>query len=318
MMKREERIAGGLYGLLIGDALGVPYEFRMAEELPSYKEIEMVPPKGFQKTYKNVEAGTWSDDGAQALCLMDSLLKENGFSLEDYAAFLLAWYEEGRWAVDEVVFDVGNQTGYALQAYKRGMPPEECGMLIPEGKGNGALMRTLPLALWHAYQKNSSDLQLVEDAHRQCLITHGHICNQVCGALYCLTAWFLLEGLDAHGAIEKALRRLREIYRKMPEYEKELEWSLRPNGVWEGAGSGYVVDCLRSAFMILERAANYEDAVKQAVLLGDDTDTTACVTGGLAGILYSVSDIPKRWMDMLRERERVEALLTRLLKMGQE
>lgn len=46
----RERVAGGLYGLLIGDALGVPYEFYEAEELPSYEKLDMVPPFGFRKT----------------------------------------------------------------------------------------------------------------------------------------------------------------------------------------------------------------------------------------------------------------------------
>ena len=77
-----EKIAGGLYGLLIGDALGVPYEFYMANELPVYENIEMIPPAGFRKTYEMVEAGTWSDDGSQALCLLHSLLTQKKFSLK--------------------------------------------------------------------------------------------------------------------------------------------------------------------------------------------------------------------------------------------
>ena len=61
--------------------------------------------------------------------------------------------------------------------------------------------------------------------------------------------------------------------------------------------------------MILEQSSSYEEAVKKAILLGNDTDTTACVTGGLAGILYGLQGIPKRWISMLREREKVEELL---------
>lgn len=313
MVLQQERIAGGLYGLLVGDALGVPYEFYEAEELPFYEQIEMAVPPGFRKTYPKVHAGTWSDDGAQALCLMDSLLKHEGFSLKAYSDALLAWYEEGIWAVDGVVFDVGIQTANALNAYKRGTPAKECGLINPEGKGNGALMRVLPLALWHFVrgdtdpEKRSRDL--VRDAHSQCLITHGHLCNQVCSALYCLVAQGLLEGLEARNAIREGVRVLRSIYREEPEYEQELEWSVRPDIPWEGRGTGYVADCLRSAFMILEQASGYEDAVKRAVLLGNDTDTTACVTGGLAGIRYGLQGIPKRWLKALREREKVESLL---------
>lgn len=300
----KNKITGGLYGLLIGDALGVPYEFYQAEELPPYEEIEMIPPAGFQKTYPKVEPGTWSDDGAQALCLLDSLIQKNGFSLEHFSDQLLAWYEEGKWAVDQVVFDVGIQTSRALNAYKNGMSPEICGCLNPEGKGNGALMRVLPLVLWHYGQPGKDsrkrDQNLVLDAHNQCKITHGHRCNQVCCALYCLAARALLDGQKAHEAIQEGVAVLREIYQDMPEYARELEWSVRPDLGWEGNGGGYVVDCLRSAFMVLEQASSYEEAVKRAVLLGNDTDTTACVTGGLAGIRFGLSNIPDRWRTMLR------------------
>lgn len=63
--------------------------------------------------------------------------------------------------------------------------------------------------------------------------------------------------------------------------------------------------------MILEETSDYEEAVKRAVLLGNDTDTTACVTGGLVGILYGVQGIPERWLSMLREKERAAKLLDR-------
>ncbi len=315
---KQDRIAGGLYGLLIGDALGVPYEFYEAEKLPPCDEIEMIPPAGFRKTYENVAAGTWSDDGAQALCLFQSLLDQNVFCLEDFSDRVLSWYEDGVWAVDGEVFDVGIQTAYALRGYKNGLLPEECGMLNPDGKGNGALMRVLPLVLWHSVHGSPDKEQrtkgLVEDAHRQCLITHGHVCNQVCCALYCLAAQELMEGLEAHEAIEAGLGALRRSYRDLPEYEQELEWSIRPDQTWEGTGTGYVVDCLRSAFMIFLQASDYEDGVKRAVLLGNDTDTTACVAGGLLGIRYGVQGIPDRWMSMLREREKADELLKRCLE----
>ena len=301
---------------MIGDALGVPYEFNEAEKLPSYEEIEMMPPSGFRKTYQAVEAGTWSDDGAQALCLLDSLLSREGFSLEDFSDRILSWYDNGTWAVEGVVFDIGVQTSAALNAYRRGLSPEKCGMLNPNGKGNGALMRALPLALWHSMRegtdKKAQKKQLVLEAHRQCLITHGHVCNQVCCALYCLVATALLEGQGASKAIKTGTEDLRQIYGDMPAYQRELEWSVRPDLSWEGRGTGYVVDCLRSAFMILKQVSSYEEGVKKAVLLGNDTDTTACVTGGLLGILYGVEEIPKRWMTALREQEKVEKLLQRL------
>lgn len=310
-MKNENKIRGGLYGLLVGDALGVPYEFYPANSIPPLDKIEMEPPLGFQRSHSGVKPGTWSDDGAQALCLLDSLLEKGSFDLADFSERMLAWYEEGLWAVDNVVFDVGIQTSMALSEFKAGTAPEKCGNVRPEGKGNGALMRVLPLALWH----EGSNEQLVYDAHAQCLITHGHITNQVCCALYCLIARQLLNGCDFELALKNAAAELRLIYIKMPEYSEELEFRLMQEGFssWAGKGSGYVVDSLKSAVMIMSRAKSYEQAVKLAVALGDDTDTTACITGGLAGIMFGYEGIPERWIDLLRNKKAVEGLLDKLL-----
>ena len=306
-----DRIRGGLYGLLIGDALGVPYEFHPAAQIPPVNEIEMTPPEGFQRAHTSVKPGTWSDDGAQALCLLDSLLMIGHFDLCDFAGRLLAWFEQGLWAVGGRVFDAGIQTVESLLALRDGMEPEQCGSLRPDGKSNGALMRVLPLALWHC----GTDAELVADAHRQCLVTHAALTNQVCCALYCLVARGLLDELPFQEAFDDAYETLRLIYQKKPEYLEELEYRLRPEEAdfWQGSGSGYVVDSLRSAFMIMQNAESYEEAVRRAVALGNDTDTTACITGGLAGIRFGCDNIPARWMDALRQRGDAEQLLRQLL-----
>ena len=306
------RIKGGIYGLLIGDALGVPYEFHMKNDIPPLEQIEMIPPKGFQRAHKGTEPGTWSDDGAQALCLLDSLLEKGRFDLDDFSGKLLRWYENGLWAVGGRVFDVGIQTSMALSLYKNGGKPENCGNIRPEGKGNGALMRVLPLALWHT----GTDAELVSDAHKQCLITHGNITNQVCCALYCLIARELLNGSPFARSLETAIAKLRDIYKTRPEYLEEFLFRLQPDepGIWVGKGGGYVVDSLRSAVMIMNTAGSYEDAVKQAVALGDDTDTTACITGGLAGIRFGHDNIPGRWLEALRDSDRADKLVSALIE----
>ena len=60
---RASRIKGGIYGLLIGDALGVPYEFHPARAIPPANRIEMEPPAGFPRAHAGTPPGTWSDDG---------------------------------------------------------------------------------------------------------------------------------------------------------------------------------------------------------------------------------------------------------------
>lgn len=308
MITRIDRIKGGFWGLLVGDALGVPYEFNPPSKLPPIEQIEFEPPEGFNRTYLGIAPGTWSDDGAQALCLMDSLLQSGKMDIKDFAKRLLAWYDEGLWAVGNKVFDCGGQTGEALCAFKRGVSPLETGMARPDGKGNGSLMRVLPLAFWH----RGSDSELVRDAHVQSVVTHGHICNQVCCALYCLWARRLLEGIQSEEAYKEAVSALRNIYKDKEPYTEELEFTVRPDAEEDGTGSGYVVDSIRSARMLL-KYESYERVVKEAVALGNDTDTTAAIVGGLAGIRDGINAIPTRWLDNLKEREKAEELLNKLI-----
>ena len=91
----RERIEGGLLGLLVGDALGVPYEFHAPEVLPAADRLEMEPPAGFRRAHAAVPPATWSDDGAQALALLDSLLACGRLDAEDLGRRLLDWYDRG-------------------------------------------------------------------------------------------------------------------------------------------------------------------------------------------------------------------------------
>jgi ADP-ribosylglycohydrolase len=303
----QDRIAGGLVGLLVGDALGVPYEFHPPEDVPPPEAIDYLPPPGFVRAHQGVPPGTWSDDGAQALCLLASLLDCGRFDAQDFAHRLVDWYDDGAYAVDGVVFDVGVTTGRAILALKAGAPALDAGPADVHDNGNGSLMRVLPLALWH----RGTDEELVLDAHAQSRVTHGHARSQVCCALYCLWARRVLAAATAPW--EDAVRALREVYRGSPEALQELDWSIRPDEEIQGRGSGYVVDCLRSARAVY-RESTYEDVVRSAIRLGKDTDTTACVAGGIAGLRGGVGDIPDRWRAGLRGRDIYEPLLERLLR----
>lgn len=296
-----------MYGLLVGDALGVPYEFHAAGELPPRDQIELVPPPGFDRTHGGVPPGTWSDDGAQALCLLASLLERGRLDPEDLGRRLVRWHNEGELAVDGDVFDVGVQTRKAIQALRGGCPALRAGGADERDNGNGALMRVLPLALWH----RGSDADLVRDAGLQSCVTHRHPRSQVACALYCLWARATAAGGPGADAWGEATARLRRVVAGDAARNAELEQAIRPDEPPRGAGSGYVVDCLHSARLAL-LAGGYEAVVRAAIALGDDTDTTAAVAGGIAGLRDGVEAIPRRWRDGLRGRALCDPLVAAL------
>jgi ADP-ribosyl-[dinitrogen reductase] hydrolase len=303
---RSDQLLGGLYGLLIGDALGVPYEFKTARQIPPAGQIEFEPPPGFPRSHPGVPPGSWSDDGAQALCLLDSLLYQGKLDLDDFGRRLLNWRNWGYMAVGGLVFDIGIQTSRALDLLESGVPASRSGPGEERENGNGSLMRVLPLALWHA----GSDEELFLDAARQSLVTHGHPRSQMCCALYCLWARRTLERHPEPWS--SAVSKARQLAAANAAWSRELAEHIRPENPPHGAGSGYVVDCLGSA-RLASQETTFEAVVRRAVQLGNDTDTTAAVAGGIAGIQYGFSGIPTRWVEGLRDRQVVEGLAGKLI-----
>jgi len=303
---------GGLIGLLVGDALGVPFEFKTPSQLPSRELIEMTPPNGYRRSHAGVPVGTWSDDGAQALALLASLIECGKFSLTDFAEGLLRWLNDGYMAVDGEIFDVGIQTANALNRLRDGASLRESGGASESDNGNGSLMRVLPLALWHT----GPDDALVRDAHLQSLPTHAHSRSLVACGFYCLVArGYLQMRADPWSWADQ---RLEEIYDGWPEQRErtglltELDMLRRFPKTDQPRGTGYVLDTIWSARKALEEDS-FEDVARTAILFGHDTDTTTAVACGMAGIRFRLAGIPTRWMASLRGFEIVEPLIGRLM-----
>ncbi|MGF6769474.1 ADP-ribosyl-[dinitrogen reductase] hydrolase [Paraburkholderia sp. GAS199] len=306
----DARIAG-LVGLLVGDALGVPFEFTPPERIPARHLIEMIPPVGFHRAHAGVPPGTWSDDGAQALCLLASLQDNGRLILADFASRLLRWLDDGYMAVDGHVFDVGIQTGKALSRLRDGVSPCESGGRDEWSNGNGSLMRVLPLALWHV----GTDETLVHDAHMQSLPTHAHPRSLVACAFCVLVARaYLRKVADPWSWADQ---RLEEIYNGWPDRQEQIALQAELDMLRsfpktdQPRGTGYVLDTIWSAREAMKETS-FEDVATAAICFGNDTDTTAAVACGLAGIMYGLDGIPVRWLSALQGYDLVEPLISRL------
>lgn len=312
-------IESGLYGLLIGDALGVPYEFHDSSSIPPADQIEFEPPPGFRRSHPGVAPGTWSDDGSQALCLFESLIEHPELDLVDFANRLVLWHDEAHLQAGGRVFDVGIQTYRALGRIKAGHPPHLAGGHTERENGNGSLMRVLPVALLHNPETNS-DFDLIDKAMRQSLPTHAHPRSQLCCAQLVLWANGLRQKLNEDDAWNRAAEILTRFasgadgahnYHSFnDDLAAECQRVLVPDPGYLPHGSGYVLDSLWSARWAL-RGRPYEAVVRAAVQLGDDTDTTAAIAGGLAGIRDGLGAIPVRWLGALAGRNLVESLVRR-------
>ena len=301
----RDKLAGAVWGHLVGDAIGVPYESKAPDD------IGQVTLRGGGS--HGQPPGTWSDDGALMLALLDSLLTA-GFDTHDQARRMLAWADDGSYTPDgDALFDIGIGTRAAIARLRRGVPPEEAGGTGERDYGNGSLMRILPVAL---VDGSAPTDVLVDHAHRASSLTHRHTVCQAACALYCLAVRGVLageRGVDA--IIPSAAAQLRDHYQRLTAAGAPFLAALDTIEGWTGrSGRGYVVDSFWSAWDSFAGADDYRSTIERAVAYGHDTDTTACIAGGLAGAYWGITGIPEEWRDALRGRAIVEPLVHRLLE----
>lgn len=143
--------------------------------------------------------------------------------------------------------------------------------------GNGSLMRILPMVLVDATD---------EQVRQVSAITHAN-------------------PISTNACVE-CVRFARSLIEGHP------DWPDLPESRDEVIGDGFVVHTLEAALWCLRHTDSYEECVLTAVNLGDDTDTTGCVAGGLAGIAYGYDAIPELWIETLRGKDIIDPILAKL------
>jgi ADP-ribosyl-[dinitrogen reductase] hydrolase len=275
------RAIGAMIGLAVGDAIGTTLEFRARDSFPPLGD--MVGGGPF-----HLEVGQWTDDTSMALALMDSLLVKHGLDEADLMERFVRWHEEGEYSSTGRCFDIGITTRQALARWKKTGNPV-AGATAPDTAGNGSLMRLAPVAIRYWQDR----AQLCDVAARQSRTTHG-----------------APEAVDACVAYAELLADAIEgCARSEVPRDRGGPWAGRIAGImagsWRGKhrdrikATGYVAHSLEAALWCVGRTGSFAEAVLLAANLGEDADTTAAITGQLAGALYGVEGIPQRWRDML-------------------
>lgn len=309
-MNREEKILGGILGVAVGDALGVPVEFMSRQKLRKNPVKEMT---GYGS--HNQPPGTWSDDTSLTLCLMESLC-EAGYDLADIGKRFVRWYRDGYWTPFGKVFDIGNATRQAILKLESGTDPVLAGLTDERSNGNGSLMRILPASLYFA---DCEDMVLFDAVCKISSLTHRHPRSQLGCVLYSLLVQELLRENSPKTAYEKMIKRVSKICEEtalageLTNYERILDGSLPGLAGEEIRSDGYVVSTLEAAIWCLLNNSDFLGTVLAAVNLGEDSDTTGAVAGGLAGVCYGYSAIHQHWLQELARFDDIKALGNRFV-----
>lgn len=301
---KKDTIYAGIFGSVVADALGVPYEFLSREYLQKNPATGMT---GYG-TY-NQPPGTWSDDSSMTLATIDSLT--DGIDYDDMISKFCRWIQDASYTPHEEVFDYGNTTYKSLSNYfiyeKDAL---SCGLSDGHSNGNGSLMRIMPVVLYNNAKKLSLDNQM-ELIDNVSALTHAHKISKASCNIYNFVSQQVLEnqGNDFKELIRSGIDNSRECYDN-EEYGcfNRIYDSLFDLSVDELSSKGYVVYSLEVALYCCYHTSSYTEAVLMAVNLGQDTDTNAMITGGLAALYYGFESIPKDWLDKIVKYDYIKGL----------
>jgi len=305
----EKQIESVLLGVAVGDALGVPFEFLprgtfIAVGMAGHGTHDQPP-------------GTWSDDTSLTLCLAWAMSKhwDTENILNETARGFLRWLDDAEFTAHGAIFDVGNATARAIDKLRKGVPSTKSGGDTINDNGNGSLMRIAPIAFFVAGRSQAERFDIVRKLSS---ITHAHPISVLSCIIYVEYLLKLLQGENKFAAFEAMQKEIMDALMKgalnnyyrneITDYFMPL---IFPGHKWHFVdkedikSGGFVADTLKASIWCFLTTGNYRDAVLEAVNLGEDTDTTAVVTGGLAGAYYGIGNngIPPEWIEALAKHE---------------
>lgn len=97
-------------------------------------------------------------------------------------------------------------------------------------------------------------------------------------------------------------------------YRRILSMDIASESEDNISSSGYVVDSIEAVIWCILTTHSYKEAIFKAINLGNDTDTIAALTGGLAGILYGCNDIPENWVQCMARKKDIYELVSAFAK----
>jgi ADP-ribosyl-[dinitrogen reductase] hydrolase len=288
------RIVGSVLGLALGDALGAPFEFRRARDVPD-------PVPAFELPWMSLPPGSTTDDTAMARNLWRSLIATGGdLDVGDVLRRHLEWLATSP-------PDVGNLTRRVLSGWRDGVPDAARDYVARRGPevsaGNGSVMYCAPLGLAYAWRPG----ELREAAPALSGITHAdERCRTACLAVT-LAAAALVRGEPPDGAVGDALAAVVD-----REGGEELEHLVGAAGIdrpIDGPDQGFTLFAAGVGLrFVAERAEDpFAPSLCEVVALGGDTDTNAAVTGALLGAALGAEALPSTWLERLADREAIEA-----------
>jgi len=305
---------GALLGAAVGDSCGSFLEFHRSAITPQLVDEALTMPGG---GVWRIASGQLTDDTELALCLAHGLLEAATQVTESSsvkygglpASCIARWYS--KW-IASPPFDCGNTCAASLGHARNFSAADDVSDLPAAAmtaaaasrsmgsKANGALMRLTPLPICY---HRCTDEQLARLAATDAQLSHPNPTCQLANSVYAIAiAALIQQPHDRQAALSRSidyLQQCRSLSSVPAEAVDEVECWLRLAAAAGGSGladarheAGYVKHAFTRAFYHLIHSSSYEAAIRHTLLAGGDTDTNACIVGGLIGAAVGAEAIP--------------------------
>lgn len=291
-MNMQQAAMGCLLGACSGDAAGATLEFMGRRPTRTEVESALKMPGG---GVWNIAPGQITDDGELTLCLAHALAGQPNFEIELIARQYAAWIESHpfdvgittRTSLGCFLRDAHWRTICAKDGYAAGMR-QAATQHCADSKANGSLMRATPLGIWgHRF----ADADLANFARQDSALSHPNQSCQDAVACYAIAIANLMRTPGDRCMAFHATKTWANAYANtevrgwLDDAERNLNYPYHPQ-------AGFIRIAFIHAFRLLIQGADYMAAMREVLAGGGDTDTNACIVGGLIGAADGSSAIP--------------------------
>lgn len=313
-------IEGLIYGSLIGDALGIQFEF-YKKNLINVNDLTYKP-----SHFLPIEAGRWSDDGDNILLLLETIIesKDDIIDHKIYAKKLKNWYYNGFKILGDKVGGIGcgNTISAVITNEHFDSDPHLSSKIIYEktkSNSNGAIMKIAIIGII------SDDIeQVIQNTINICKVTH----DSMLVIVSCLIITLIVHLSKYNNFLDKSYKPLIFIFQKIKIYINQLTKNelddlykyiniskLSEINLDEDFKVSYTLKCMACVIWSINNIyLGYNNILKEIYSYGGDTDTNGCVVGGVIGFILGKSSIDFNWIDNIKHQDFINYNINNLIK----
>lgn len=317
--KKQNTLRTMIYGSLIGDAMGIQFEF-YSKSLININELVYKP-----SHFLNIEAGRWSDDGDNILLVVKTMKEtsSNRFDYISYAHKLHYWLNNGFTELgDTTGIGCGNTIYSVITSGNFINDPFSASEKIynkTKSESNGSIMKIIPISIYY------NDLEdVIINTILLCKVTHtSNMVIGCCISANLLTYWATREHYN-YRDLNNVMALIERVYMKLEEINLTQKLNLSEEQLLiikyymfvedikllnldEEFKMGYVLKTFGCAFWAFKNISyGFYEILKKIYAEGGDTDTNGCLVGGLVASMLGIDNIPEEWILHLKHKNFIE------------